>query len=133
MVPLALVERSALATLVMARFVVVPLVRLKVLPVMRLFTVSAPLMRVEPVFDMEKSVEVEKFEVVLAMLNTMPLFGVPVALVRMEMRPNGDVVPIPNDPDVVKVLVPVAPKLAFDAVSPPLKLRRVEVALLGNR
>ena len=42
---------------------------------------------VEPVFDIEKSVEVEKVAVVEAMVKTLPYAGVPVAEVTRERRP----------------------------------------------
>ena len=70
-------------------------------------------MVVEPVLLILKSVDVAKLDVVDDMLKTTPLFGVPVALVRILMRPKGLVVPMPREPLDVKVLVPVAPKAAL--------------------
>ena len=52
---------------------------------------------------------------------------VPVAEVTSERRPNGEVVPIPSAPVVVKVLVPVAPKAAVEPVCESAKIV-VEVA-----
>ena len=99
-------------------------------------------------FEILKSVEVEKFEVVELMLKTTPLFGVPVADVRIERSPKGLVVPIPRAPLLVKVEVPVAPKdapfavrtfeksvvpVALVRVRPPLNAICVLVAFPGKR
>ena len=47
----------------------------------------------------------------------------------IDRSPYGEVVPIPSDPAEVKVLVPVAPKAAFDEVCVRVK-SEVPVALV---
>ena len=113
-------------------------------------TLSGPAMVVEPaivtfpVFDTAKSVEVAQIPVEEEMLKSVPNCpGVVVGDADIDMSANGEVVPTPILPCPVIVVVPVAPKTAFEAVSMRLnmlvpvafanKKLPVEVMLVANK
>ena len=101
--------------------VVVPFWKEKLMPVVR------------PVLEMLKRVEVAQREVEDAMVKRLSAWVVVVGDAPIAKSAAGVVVPIPMVPALVMVVVAVVPIEALDAVRPPLKFRRVEVAFAGKR
>ena len=168
--PLAFTLRSVAARLVIASDVVVPLVNEKLVPlsavveapvneryvpeiavveaklnVWEVFAVDviAPLVVIAPVFEIAKSVVVAQPPVDDAMTKRLLLATVVVGVAKMERSANGEEVPMPSEPVLVIVVVPVAPKAAFEPecvsakidvpVAAPKKKLPVEVILVEKR
>lgn len=88
---------------------------------------------VEPVFEMLKRVEVAQLLVEDAIVKRLSACAVVVGDAPIAKSADGEVVPMPIEPFEVIVVVAVAPNDAEFAVRPPLKFKRVLVALFGKR